>query len=329
MRYFGFFDAELTASGPDAGVDVRSSEAVAQVKAHMVPIGRPDLQRLHGIAVSEKKIAVFFSLMHYTAQAIAWGNSVGMALFRFNHAGEPEPVNSAAEALSAGSMRGGAGRDAAMRAQQQRLGARDRSASRTDVMKKLVQAVCWLAVTAGAFWFLYTLWHIARDSKRDAANVESSSSSERAFEAAHTRRFEIAVRGGSYVITLTVKPPVDPASRRPICAPSKESPGEIDVPFVMTGEGTTGTTLQADYAVTQDGGSPSVAVNISPNSVECQNHEYLTESVPSEDGEVSRVLAAGPDPTLTISLAQLVPGEGRPVPLDPIVVPLFEGPIPR
>lgn len=101
MRYWGFEDAETTERGADGGVDVRSSQAIAQVKAHMVPIGRPDLQRLHGIAVTEHKMPLFFSLMHYTPQASEWADGVGMPLFRFNHAGEIEPVNEAASVIVA------------------------------------------------------------------------------------------------------------------------------------------------------------------------------------------------------------------------------------
>jgi len=67
----------------------------------MTPIGRPDLQRLHGIAVAQRKQAVFFSLMHYTPQAIEWANEVGIALFRYDLQGDPDPVNRAAEKIMA------------------------------------------------------------------------------------------------------------------------------------------------------------------------------------------------------------------------------------
>jgi hypothetical protein len=99
MRYWGFADAEATQRSADGGVDVRASRAVAQVKAHQVPIGRPDLQRLHGMAVTEGKMSLFFSLMHFTPQALEWADSIGMALFRFNYACEPEPVNAAAQVI--------------------------------------------------------------------------------------------------------------------------------------------------------------------------------------------------------------------------------------
>jgi hypothetical protein len=101
MRYWGFDDATTTERGADGGVDVRASRAIAQVKAHQVPIGRPDLQRLHGVAVTERKLSLFFSLMYYTPQASEWADGVGMALFRFNYACEPEPMNDAARVIVA------------------------------------------------------------------------------------------------------------------------------------------------------------------------------------------------------------------------------------
>jgi hypothetical protein len=98
-RWLGFADAELTGVGADGGVDVRARSLVAQVKAHMVPIGRPDLQKLYGVAAAERAVAVFFSLTAYTREAQEWADQVGMALFRFNHAGEAEPVNGYATAM--------------------------------------------------------------------------------------------------------------------------------------------------------------------------------------------------------------------------------------
>ncbi len=98
-RWLGFADARLTQVGSDGGVDVRGRSLVAQVKAHMVPIGRPDLQKLYGVAMAERALPIFFSLMAYTREAEEWADQVGMALFRFNHAGEAEPVNGYARAM--------------------------------------------------------------------------------------------------------------------------------------------------------------------------------------------------------------------------------------
>ena len=82
MRHLGFGDAQCTGSGADGGVDVRSHGAVAQVKAQLTPVGRPELQSLYGVARSEGRQPLFFSLMSYTAAALTWADEVGMALFR-------------------------------------------------------------------------------------------------------------------------------------------------------------------------------------------------------------------------------------------------------
>jgi hypothetical protein len=99
MRHLGFGDARCTGAGTDGGVDVRAQEAVAQVKAQLTPVGRPELQALYGVARSEGHQPLFFSLMSYTAAALAWADEVGMALFRFDHAGMVEAVNAPAAAL--------------------------------------------------------------------------------------------------------------------------------------------------------------------------------------------------------------------------------------
>jgi len=101
MRHLGFGDARCTGAGTDGGVDVRSREAVAQVKAQLSPVGRPELQALYGVARSEGRRPLFFSLMSYTAAALVWADEVGMALFRFDHAGAVEAVNAAGETLLA------------------------------------------------------------------------------------------------------------------------------------------------------------------------------------------------------------------------------------
>ena len=101
MRHLGFGDARCTGAGTDGGVDVRSRAAVAQVKAQLAPVGRPELQALYGVARSEGRQPLFFSLMSYSAAALAWADEVGMPLFRFDHAGMVEAVNASAESLVA------------------------------------------------------------------------------------------------------------------------------------------------------------------------------------------------------------------------------------
>jgi hypothetical protein len=98
MRYWGFADAVCTPNGADGGLDVVSASAVAQVKLHAKPIGRPAVQNLFGAA--RGKQTVFFAFEGYTPEAKAWADSVEMALFRFDRQGEPEAVNETAALMA-------------------------------------------------------------------------------------------------------------------------------------------------------------------------------------------------------------------------------------
>ena len=51
---------------PDAGIDVASKDAVAQVKMEGILTGRPIVQALFGVATAEGKRGLFFSLAGYT-----------------------------------------------------------------------------------------------------------------------------------------------------------------------------------------------------------------------------------------------------------------------
>lgn len=93
MKFFGFTDAAITNRGADGGIDVTSSLAVAQVKAEMIPTGRPKIQQLHGVAQSLNKKAFFFALNGYSKEAYDFADSIGMALFSFNLQGEPVAEN--------------------------------------------------------------------------------------------------------------------------------------------------------------------------------------------------------------------------------------------
>ncbi|HLY81615.1 MAG TPA: hypothetical protein VKQ71_01450, partial [Acidimicrobiales bacterium] len=72
---------------------VISSRAVAQVTLH----NEPALQVLYGAASGRR--ALLFSLESYTDEARSWGDRVGVALFRFDPQGQPEPTNCHAAAL--------------------------------------------------------------------------------------------------------------------------------------------------------------------------------------------------------------------------------------
>jgi hypothetical protein len=99
MRYWGWEDATATPQGADEGIDVMATHAVAQVKAHMTPVGRPDIQNLFGISSAEQKAGLFFSLSGYTSEATAWAEKAGVGLFRFDLQGEPQPENEHAQTM--------------------------------------------------------------------------------------------------------------------------------------------------------------------------------------------------------------------------------------
>lgn len=102
LTYFGFTNVRPTPVGADGGIDVDSDQAVAQVKAESIPVGRPKLQQHHGVAVAHRKMPIFFSLSGYTPQAQTYAADNGIILFGFNLQGEPEPANAAAHTILAG-----------------------------------------------------------------------------------------------------------------------------------------------------------------------------------------------------------------------------------
>jgi Restriction endonuclease len=101
MKYWVYTNVAATAVGADGGIDVVSNEAVAQVKAETAATGRPKVQQHHGVAISEGKTAIFFSLAGFTPAARSYAEANAILLFKFDLQGEPEPVNTAALSLVA------------------------------------------------------------------------------------------------------------------------------------------------------------------------------------------------------------------------------------
>lgn len=83
MRKHGYRDAELTPPGADGGIDIVARKAIAQVKHHARPVGLADIQRTWGIATSEHKKALFFSLTGYTPKAADWARRHDVALYTY------------------------------------------------------------------------------------------------------------------------------------------------------------------------------------------------------------------------------------------------------
>lgn len=100
MRHWGFTDAAVTASGPDGGIDVEASGAVAQVKFQAHVVGAPAVQQLYGArGLRTDRQLLFFTGTSYSTQAAAYAEHVGMALFTYDLTGKPTPVNGAAERI--------------------------------------------------------------------------------------------------------------------------------------------------------------------------------------------------------------------------------------
>jgi hypothetical protein len=78
---------------------VRSAGAVAQVKAEMTPVGAPVVQAIFGIGAAEQRQAILFALSGFTPPALEFAHQAGVALFRFDLQGQPEPASDAALGL--------------------------------------------------------------------------------------------------------------------------------------------------------------------------------------------------------------------------------------
>lgn len=101
LRHAGYLDAVVTPVGPDAGVDVRGTGIIGQVKAEAKPVGRTVVQQTYGCAVAEQAAAVVFALAGFSASAANWADTHGIALFTFDFLGVPEAANDAARRMLA------------------------------------------------------------------------------------------------------------------------------------------------------------------------------------------------------------------------------------
>lgn len=96
LRSWGYIDADLTRIGADHGIDVASSDIVAQVKAQTSPVGAAVVREIFGVSVVKRRVAACFSLAGFTPAATKFAKEAGVALFAFDLAGEPSPLNSSA-----------------------------------------------------------------------------------------------------------------------------------------------------------------------------------------------------------------------------------------
>ncbi|MFN3008600.1 restriction endonuclease [Mycolicibacterium wolinskyi] len=100
LRSWGYVDAVSPMHGADGGIDVRSSQALAQVKFRSVKAGRPEIQNLWGAAAGEMpKALLFFDFKGYSPQAVEYANQMGISLYVYDQTGKVTPVNDAARRL--------------------------------------------------------------------------------------------------------------------------------------------------------------------------------------------------------------------------------------
>jgi hypothetical protein len=99
LRWLGHADAQVTNAGADGGIDVVSNSALAQVKFHVRPAGRPALQALQGAAMGSARQLYFFSSGGYASTAIQYAEAMGIACFRLHPDGSVTPHSSAARSL--------------------------------------------------------------------------------------------------------------------------------------------------------------------------------------------------------------------------------------
>jgi ankyrin repeat protein len=108
LRWLGFADAAVVngVHTPDRGIDVRSSGALAQVKANFraASISRQPLAQLFGDAAAhapgKKPQLLFFAASDYSGDASSYAEQVGIRLFRLSVAGAVTPSNASAAALT-------------------------------------------------------------------------------------------------------------------------------------------------------------------------------------------------------------------------------------
>lgn len=100
MRELGFVDARVTAAGPDGGIDVSSSRALAQVKWRGGMVGRQDLQALYGARGQDiSKKLLFFAASDYSKPAIDYADRNQIALFIYEPIGTLVARNKCAATL--------------------------------------------------------------------------------------------------------------------------------------------------------------------------------------------------------------------------------------
>lgn len=102
MRHWGYADAHCTPPGRDGGIDIRAIGALAQVKFEAAQVGAPAVQRLVGARGREYETELlFFSGAGFAGPAVAYADTMDVALFRYDLLGRMAAQNQSARDLLA------------------------------------------------------------------------------------------------------------------------------------------------------------------------------------------------------------------------------------
>lgn len=84
MRHLGAVDAEVTRYSGDGGIDVESSQYIAQVKNYAGTVGVADIREMAGVAVVDGRAPLFFTSGTLTAEAASFAEKAEISAFQYN-----------------------------------------------------------------------------------------------------------------------------------------------------------------------------------------------------------------------------------------------------
>ncbi|GHJ97323.1 hypothetical protein SNE510_68420 [Streptomyces sp. NE5-10] len=102
LNWLGFREIVQPEDRHSSGVDLRGPGLVAQVDPSTRPAGLRAVECLWLNGLSASAVGIFFSLAGYTPEARSRAAEIGLPLFVLDLTGTPQPVNDAADELTAG-----------------------------------------------------------------------------------------------------------------------------------------------------------------------------------------------------------------------------------
>jgi HJR/Mrr/RecB family endonuclease len=83
LKFYGATGVSVTRFSRDGGIDVETTNFVAQVKHVQANVGVKAVREIYAIAVSKNKEALFFAKVGYTKDAIDFATQNRIALFTY------------------------------------------------------------------------------------------------------------------------------------------------------------------------------------------------------------------------------------------------------